>query len=77
MSIKKLSSQFFTRILDNLNNIQHLKDRNMTYFEHFGHAMYLSKESFKASVYLFIHSLFPFVFENNGSKIIKNVHKLV
>lgn len=75
--IKKLSIQLFTRILDNLNNIQHLKNRNMTYVEHFNHAIYLSKESLKASVYLFIHSLFPFVFENNGSKIINSIHKLV
>lgn len=73
VEIKKL----LTRILDHLNNIQHLKDRKMTYLEHFSHAIYLSKESFKASFYLLIHSFFPFVFENNGSKIIENINKSI
>lgn len=71
--IKKYSKQMFTTILTHLDNIEHVKSRNMTYIEHLYHALYLSKESLRASVYLFVHAFFPCVFKSEGSEIINNL----
>jgi hypothetical protein len=71
--IKKYSKQMFTTILTHLDNIEHVKSRNMTYVEHLYHALYLSKESLIASLYLFVHAFFPVVFQSNGSVIINNL----
>ena len=73
--IKKYSNQMFTGILCHLDNIEHLKTRNITYIDHLYHALYLSKESLKASLYLFVHAFFPFVFQSNGSTIINKLSK--
>lgn len=65
--IAKLSLQFF----DSLNSISHIKENNTTYFVHMRRALSLSFKSLKASVSLFIHAMYPNMFEYTGSNLIK------
>jgi len=60
-----------------LNNINHIKNKNTTYFVHMKHALYLSYNMFLGGSYLLIHSIFPNLFETKGSTIIKELNKLI
>ena len=53
---------------------KHLKENNIGYFNHMFNSLIYSKESFKASIYFFIHAFFPDIFEYSGSTIIKKLN---
>ncbi len=69
--ITKLSLQFF----DRLNSISHIKDNNTTYFVHIRRSLSLSFKSLQASIALFIHAIYPNIFEYTGSSLIKECVK--
>lgn len=50
--------------------LKHPKDFNMSYREHMIFALDLCFGTFLASFFLFIHAFLPFIFINNGSKLI-------
>lgn len=50
--------------------VKHLTDNNQTYFEHIQDSWSYSYRSLKASVCFFIHGLFPWSFEHDGSDTI-------
>jgi hypothetical protein len=49
----------------------HPKEQNMTYFQHLSKTLTLSFNMGKGTLYLFIHAFLPFLFEKDGSIIIK------
>ena len=51
--------------------MNHLQERNMTYFEHMFGAFYFSLLSLLASIVFFIHGLIPDIFTESGSSIIR------
>jgi hypothetical protein len=53
---------------------QHPNSNNMTYFTHCKRALKLSLNMGLGSFLLFVHAIFPFLFEKNGTKIIKNLN---
>ncbi len=53
---------------------QHLEDINQTYFQHFQDAFYYSINSLKASIYFFIHGIYPDIFTSAGSDTIFNIN---
>lgn len=65
------------RIIERIKDIfiRHLIEQNMSYTYHFKIAMKLSLKMALASVLLFIHALFPFLFKTSGSKIIIELSK--
>jgi hypothetical protein len=73
----------YNNSIDFLNNIRglvlfkHIKNKNTTYFLHMKHSLYLSYNMLIGGSYLFIHSIFPNLFETKGSTIIKELNKLV
>ena len=67
----------YNKTIDFLNNINHIKNKNTSYFIHMKHSLYLSYNMFLGSSYLVIHSIFPNIFETKGSSIIKELNKLV
>ena len=52
---------------------RHLKDENLSYFEHMKRAMKISLKLFFASFFCFIHSFFPFLFTRSASNICKEI----
>ena len=60
-----------------LNNIPHVKDRQMTYFTHMMEALELGSGMFLGGVALFIHAFIPEVFEMTGSSMIKRLNERV
>lgn len=57
--------------------MKHLKEKKLGYFKHMKHAFKLSIESLKATLYFFIHGIYPDVFKTSGSeKILKIVKDL-
>jgi hypothetical protein len=52
----------------------HLKNINMSYFEHMRCALWFSYKLFTAAIILFVHSIFPNLFVNYGSKVVKEVN---
>ena len=54
---------------------KHLKDNNITYFEHMNRSIVYGFKSLIASFYFFIHALLPFIFEHSGSDAIKDLSK--
>lgn len=66
-------SKFIFRLLSIFTH--HLNEQNMTYSHHFIRAMNLSIKSGLASFFFFIHSIFPFIFETEGSKRISLLYK--
>jgi hypothetical protein len=54
---------------------KHPKANNMTYIKHFIRAVNLSLNMGLGSTLLFIHALFPFLFESAGSNIIIKLNK--
>jgi len=69
--ISELSLIFF----DRLNSISHIKENNTTYFVHMRRALSLSLKTLSASIALFIHAVYPNIFEYTGSNIIKECVK--
>jgi len=56
-------------------NRKHLKEQNLTYFQHMRGAL---KEAFRAGIavdLLFIHAFIPCVFDNYFSRYLKKAHK--
>lgn len=52
---------------------KHPKEHNMTYFQHLTRAWYYGFRSLLCFIFLFIHGLFPILFETNGSDMIKKM----
>lgn len=69
--ISELSLIFF----DRLNSISHIKENNTTYFVHMRRALSLSFKSIQASIALFVHAIYPNIFEYTGSNLIKECMK--
>lgn len=51
----------------------HPKEHNMTYFQHLTRAWHYGFRSLLCFIFLFIHGLFPILFETNGSDMIKKM----
>lgn len=66
-------SSSLLRLYDLFNN--HPKKNNMNYCQHLTRALKLSVKMGIGSFYLFVHSILPFMFENNGSKIIVSLNE--
>ncbi len=49
----------------------------MTYFSHMKFSLSISMKLLKGSAILVVHSVFPFLFEWNGSQIIKDLHNKI
>lgn len=73
--IKKLSGDCLNRILNKLDQVEHVKSRNMTYSDHFLVATYMGIDMIKGGVLLLIHAVFPNYFQSSGSDVIRNLHK--
>jgi hypothetical protein len=52
----------------------HLENEKICYFKHFKRALKLSLMCLQASFYLFIHAIYPDVYEYTGTQIIKNIN---
>ena len=52
---------------------KHLKEQNLTYFEHFIRANKITLKLFKASSLCFLHSVLPFLFTTSATDICKEV----
>ena len=52
----------------------HLKNEKMNYSTHFFRAFHISWLCLKASYYLFIHAIYPDVYEYDGSKLIEKIY---
>ncbi len=55
----------------------HLKKTNQSYIEHFCDSMNYCCISFRASFYFFIHSLWPDLYEFDGSKTINELNNIL
>lgn len=55
----------------------HLKYVKQTYLEHFFDAFSYSCRCFRAGFYFFIHSLWPDLFEFNGSREIEELNAIL
>ena len=55
--------------------MQHLKDRNISYFTHMFCAIKYSIKLYFASQLLLIHAIVPWLFETTASDIIKDIIK--
>lgn len=60
-----------------LNNIPHVKERQMTYFTHMLEALELGSGMFLGGICLFIHAFIPEVFQMTGSTMIKTLNEQV
>ena len=54
---------------------RHLKEVNLTYCQHVQQALAFCLGCAIGSVVLFVHAIFPFVFEKAGSQIITALYK--
>jgi hypothetical protein len=55
----------------------HLEFANQTYLQHLQDSMTYSVKSLKASLYFFIHGLFPNYFESSGSQTIEDLNTIL
>lgn len=53
---------------------KHPNSQNMTYLQHFKRSLRLSLKMCIGFICLFIHSIFPFLFESKGSDIINELY---
>jgi hypothetical protein len=53
----------------------HPRKNKMSYYQHMVRSLKFSLKMGLGSFYLLIHSILPFIFENNGSKIIRSLHQ--
>jgi hypothetical protein len=56
---------------------KHLKEINMSYFQHMKCALGYAKESGKAMIYFFIHAFLPDIWVVKGSKKLKEINKSI
>ena len=56
---------------------KHLKDINMTYFQHLKCALKYSKESGKAMMFFFIHAFFPDFWVTKGSDKLQEINDFI
>jgi hypothetical protein len=76
-SIKNLTFSVFSRIIDKLNNFQHLQDKKITYFQHLQQSIELAKKTLLATIIFIIHGIYPDILVESGSKILKdNLNKI-
>ena len=55
----------------------HLTRVKQTYWEHFFDAILFSFIAFKASLYFFVHAIFPDLFEFDGSREIDKLNSIL
>ena len=56
-------------------SIKHLKDNNMSYYEHIKFAGKHGLSCVKAGIFLIIHGLIPALFPRAGSKLVNKLNK--
>ena len=72
-----LSYNFFTRMIERLNNFNHLKEKNITYYQHFKQSLEFAKSSLLATIIFIIHAFYPDIFIETGSNILReNLSKI-
>jgi|LauGreDrversion4_2_1035121.scaffolds.fasta_scaffold05967_7 hypothetical protein len=54
---------------------EHPRKNGMNYYQHMLRSLKFSLKMGIGSFYLLVHSIFPFIFENNGSKIIISLYQ--
>ena len=74
-SLKEISYVCLSRVLNRLDNIDHIKNKETTYCEHFLIASSMGFQMLRGGVCLLVHSVFPNYFESSGSDIIKALYK--
>ena len=57
--------------------IEHPKNVNENYLEHFGVAFSFSRKLFYASIVCAIHALVPGLFVKTGSKLVTELHEMM
>ena len=57
--------------------VKHLNDINETYIQHLIFASKISYKLLCASIILFIHAIFPFIFVKTASCMIKEINKII
>ena len=55
----------------------HPKERGMTYWVHLKHAFCMAFHLLRASTYLSIHTVFPFLFTTTASTIVGKINKQI
>ena len=55
--------------------LKHPREKNMTYLEHFTHAIKYSGKLLYGSAVLFVHAIIPYYFEKTGSTIIREINE--
>jgi hypothetical protein len=65
----------YNKILIKFTN--HPNINNMSYLQHLKRSMSLSLQMCMGFIYLFIHAIFPFIFEKSGSNMIHNLYDQV
>ena len=55
--------------------LRHPREKNMTYYEHFKHAMKNSAKLLYGSICLCLHAFIPYYYKTKGSDIVKQVHE--
>lgn len=74
-SLKEISHDCLLRLLNRLDNIQHIKNKETTYCEHFLRASSMGFQMLRGGVCLLVHSIFPNYFESSGSDVVKVLYK--
>lgn len=74
-ALEELSHDCFSRLLEKLNNIEHIKLKNTTYCKHFSVATNMGYNMIKGGLALMIHAIYPNIFKSIGSDIIKKLSK--
>ena len=76
-TIKELTYNFFLHLNEKLNTFNHLKEKNITYMEHFRQSLNLAKMSLLATIIFIIHAIYPDILVESGSNILKeNLSKI-
>ena len=74
-NLREISLGCLTRSLERLNCIEHIKQKDTTYYQNFLRASSMGFQMLKGGVCLIIHSILPNYFQETGSRIIKDLHK--
>ncbi len=74
-NLKEISHSCLTRLFERLNKIDHIKQKETTYYQHFLRASSMGFQMLRGGVCLMVHSVLPNYFQETGSRIIKNLHK--
>ena len=57
-----------------LFNFYHLEETEMSYFSHLKHALGIGAKMVLGGACCIVHSIFPFVFHNTATTIIKKIY---